>query len=130
MDIDVLFIDDNAYCCDFVRRMLQRRGIHCITTTNARDGIHYAVENVPRLILTDLYMKPISGYEVLATLKLIPALKQVPIIALTASVTAETKNICREMGFDDFYGKPILRKELEKLVATYLVSFRKPCGFG
>jgi CheY-like chemotaxis protein len=122
MNTDILYIDDNSYSCDFVHRMLQRRGVYCITTNNAQDGIQYAIENTPRLIITDLHMKPISGYEVFTYLKQIPPLQQTPIIALTADTSAESKNKCRAMGFDGFYGKPILRKELEQIVAIYLTK--------
>jgi CheY-like chemotaxis protein len=116
----VLYIDDNWFNCDLVRRVLIHRGVEATTKTNAAEGIKFAIETTPNLILIDIHMSPITGYECFSILRTIRSLDASPIVAITADTTSATRSLCIAKGFDGFYGKPILRKELDEILQKYL----------
>jgi two-component system cell cycle response regulator DivK len=118
----VLYIDDNWFNCDLVRRILTHRGMEATTKTNAAEGIKFAIEHTPNLILVDIHMSPITGYECFSILRTIRSLDATPIVAITADTTSSTRNLCMTKGFDGFYGKPILRKELDEILQKYLLN--------
>ena len=116
----ILYIDDNKENLDLVRRGLERRGFTCLIESNPFDGLILARDEQPDLVLLDIQMTRMSGFEVLEALRSSFLDRKIPIIALTANTVNVTKKICIDAGFDDYLSKPVLRKELIMKIEQHL----------
>jgi CheY-like chemotaxis protein len=116
----IVYIEDNATNADVLKRTLAQLGYECTTFITAADAVMYLSQYVPALILTDLHMPRTDGYELFRMLRAMPSLDQVPIVALTANVSADTLRRCNELGFNGVYSKPIMRKDLQDLLNKYI----------
>jgi CheY-like chemotaxis protein len=119
MPANIVYIDDNPYNCEFVRRTFTAWGHNCVTFQSSPRAIEYICVNKPHIIMTDLQMPMMTGYEVFTILRSVPDLRNVPILAVTANVTQEILRQCQAHGFDGFYGKPIFRKDMQDMLAKY-----------
>ena len=110
----VLAVDDDADTLNLIREALTRHGYSVRTTRWGRRAIRLAREIHPALILLDLRLDDIDGYEVLRTLKLHPATQDIPIVVVTGSVTPEEleRTGVRELGAAQLLRKPFSVEEL------------------
>ncbi len=115
----VLVIEDNGANRTLVRRILEAEGLEVIEAEDAGTGIALARELIPDLILMDLSMPELDGLAATRTLRQIPALQTVPIIALTANVMPEARfralQVC-----DGYIAKPIDVDSFPLEVQNYL----------
>ncbi len=102
----VLVIEDNSANRTLVRRILEAEGLEVIEAENAGTGIALAKELTPDLILMDLSMPEVDGLMATRTLRQIPALQAVPIVALTANVMPEERTRALQV-CDGYIPKPI-----------------------
>jgi len=116
----ILYIDDNPTNLEFIRRLLQRKGYDCQTLSNSVESLSVAKTFQPDLILLDIQMPELNGYEVLKQLRQDPIIEDVPVLALTANAMSGDKRLCMEAGFDDYLTKPIFREELFRKVTQHL----------
>lgn len=100
--------------------VLEGLGQTSISAVNGRSGIALAEQHHPDLILLDIQLPDISGLEVAETLKGNPALKHIPIIAVTASVMRGDEERIRASGCDLYVRKPIQVAEFMTVLRTYL----------
>ena len=91
---------------------LQRRGYRARVATDGRAALNAAFEHKPDLILLDLMLPILHGYEVCRLLKSSPVLDHIPVIILTALVTTEDKVKGFKLGADDYLTKPFAMPEL------------------
>jgi DNA-binding response OmpR family regulator len=91
---------------------LQRREYRALLATDGRAALNAAFEHKPDLILLDLMMPILHGYEVCRLLKSSPVLAYIPVIILTALVTTENKVKGFKLGADDYLTKPFAMPEL------------------
>jgi CheY-like chemotaxis protein len=110
----ILLVEDNDLNRDMLSRRLERRGYEVILAVDGQDGLKKAAEMLPNLILLDLSLPEMDGWEVLQRLKSDPGLKHIPVVALTAHALVTDRNRALEAGFDDYDIKPI---ELPRLLA-------------
>ena len=113
MSITVLLVEDNDLNRDMLSRRLSRRGFNVITAVNGEQAIEMANDNQPDVILMDMGLPIIDGWQATETIKASTATKQIPIIALTAHAMDEDRQRAAKVGCDDFDTKPI---DLERLV--------------
>jgi len=99
---------------------LQRRGYRALLAMDGRAALNAAFEHKPDLILLDLMLPILHGYEVCRLLKSSPALARIPVIILTALVTTENKVKGFELGADDYLTKPFATPELLARINTLL----------
>ena len=111
----VLYIEDNPANLKLVTQIMQRHGMELIGALRPREGIALALASPPDLILLDINMPEMDGYEVLATLRKTPTLAAVPIIATTANAMRQEVEQGMEAGFNDYITKPI---QVEQFLAT------------
>jgi len=109
----VLCIEDHPEMIELIRLILGRQGFEVEGAVGGREGLRVAREDPPDLVLLDLMMPDVDGWEVYRQLKADERLKEVPVIA----VTAKAQNIDRVLGLhiagmDDFITKPFGPKEL------------------
>src|SRR5437764_8281907 len=109
----VLLVEDDEMNRDSLSRLLKRRGFEVIIGVDGQEGISMAQTESPDLILMDMSLPTIDGWEATRRLKAAPATQSVPIIALTAHAMASDREKALAAGCDDFDTKPI---DLDSLI--------------
>ncbi|MEH2195251.1 MAG: ATP-binding protein [Nostoc sp.] len=116
----VLVVDDRWENRSVLVSLLEPLGFEVIDVSNGREGLAKAKEIHPDLIITDLMMPEMNGYEMLQQLREIPELKHIPAIASSASVFESNQNDSITAGASAFLPKPVEASALLKLLEKYL----------
>ena len=116
----LLVVDDRWENQSVLVNLLEPLGFAVTAVSNGREGLAKAQEIHPDLIITDLMMPEMDGYEMLQRLRQIPELRHIPAIASSASVFESNQNKSIEAGANAFLSKPIEVLELLKLLEKYL----------
>ena len=103
----ILLVEDNEMNRDMLTRRLQRRGHEVVVAVDGAEGLDLARREAPTLILMDMTLPVLDGWEATRRLKADPATGGIPIIALTAHAMSEDRARAIEAGCDDFDTKPI-----------------------
>lgn len=112
----ILLVEDNELNRDMLSRRLKKRGYEIDIAIDGQQGIDMAVSGSPGLILLDMSLPVVDGWDAARTLKADDNTKHIPIIALTAHAMAGDKEKALEAGCDDFDTKPVdLPRLLEKI---------------
>jgi two-component system cell cycle response regulator DivK len=112
----ILLIEDNEPNRDMLSRRLRRAGMDVLLACDARHGIEIAIGEQPDLILMDLRLPDMSGWDAARRLKDDPQTARIPLIALTAHAMEGDRQKAIEVGCDDYDTKPIdLPRLLEKI---------------
>lgn len=118
----ILLIEDEPYQVMMVKFRLEANNFDFISACNGEEGLKKAYEEKPDLILLDLFMPIIDGYEVCRRLRQNPQTKNIPVIFFTASAGPDIKEKYPEYGADDYICKPF---ESEELVAKIKALLKK-----
>ncbi len=122
----VLVIEDNEANLELMIYLLRAFGHHTISAENGRKGLDLARRESPDVILCDIQLPDIDGFEVVRQLQKIPALRGVPRVAVTAMAMVGDRDKLLAAGFDGYIGKPIqpetLVQEVEAFLPTALAS--------
>ena len=110
----ILIVEDNELNRDMLSRRLQRRGYEVVLAIDGEDGLDVARASAPDLVLMDMSLPVVDGWEATRRLKADAALRHIPVIALTAHAMANDREKAMEAGCDDYDTKPI---ELPRLLA-------------
>ncbi len=121
----VLVIEDEEYLCDNVAAILQFEGFELITATDGMQGIALARRHLPDLIICDIMMPGMDGYQVLQTLRGDPLTSTIPFIFLTAKTGREQLRQGMVLGADDYLTKPFQPEELIASVKARLERQRR-----
>jgi CheY-like chemotaxis protein len=103
----ILLIDDNADNLDLIAYLLRASGHAPRLAGGGAEGVRLAIEEPPDLILVDIRMPGMDGYEVVAVLRREPRLAATRIVAVTASVMVDDRKRMVDAGFDGYIQKPI-----------------------
>jgi len=109
----ILLVEDNEMNRDMLSRRLERRGYEVVIAVDGQQGVDLAQSASPDLILMDMSLPVIDGWEATRQLKSMAAMKSVPIIALTAHAMSGDREKALEAGCNDYDTKPI---ELPRLL--------------
>ena len=116
----ILIIEDDPNSRKLVRDVLQVKGYQTIETETAEEGLSLAKEKHPALILMDIQLPGMSSIEALQLLRADPDIREIPVIAVTASVMTAQQQKLLDAGFDAFEGKPVsvvaLLKKIQNLI--------------
>lgn len=116
----ILLVEDNEMNRDMLSRRLQRLGYGVVTAENGTDALVLARRELPQLILMDITLPDIDGWEVTQLLKSEERTRAVPIIALTARVLVSDRAKAFAVGCDDYDTKPVdfqrLKEKIENLI--------------
>ena len=110
----ILIVEDNEMNRDMLSRRLERKGYAVLIAVDGEMGIDVARAKAPDLILMDMSLPVVDGWEATRRIKADDALKHIPVIALTAHAMANDREKALEAGCDDYDTKPI---ELPRLLA-------------
>jgi len=112
----ILLVEDNEMNRDMLSRRLVRNGFEIVMAVNGQEGLDLASSENPDLILLDMSLPIIDGWEAARRLKANAATSKIPVIALTAHAMVQDKEKALAAGCDDFDTKPVeLPRLLEKI---------------
>jgi CheY-like chemotaxis protein len=103
----ILLVEDNEVNLDMLSRRLQRRGFEVLLAVDGAQGIEVAKSALPDLVLMDMDLPVVDGWEATRRLKADPATRGIPVIALTAHALQSDCDRAYRSGCDDFATKPI-----------------------
>jgi len=118
----ILLVEDNEMNRDMLSRRLQRRGYHIVTAGDGEQGLSLARMEAPDLILMDITLPEMDGWEVARLLKADEITRHIPIIALTARVLMSDQAKAFEVGCDDYDTKPVDFARLSEKIGNLLVG--------
>ena len=116
----ILIVEDNDKNMKLARDILRAKGYATLEAVDGLDGVKLAHEHVPDLVLMDIQLPDINGIEAFERIRGHAATAKVPVVAFTASVTANDRSRIGDAGFDGFLGKPINLKEFLETVRRLL----------
>jgi CheY-like chemotaxis protein len=122
----ILIVEDNEMNRDMLSRRLERKGYDVLIAVDGLMGMDVARQSAPDLILMDMSLPIVDGWEATRRLKADPDLRHIPVIALTAHAMANDRDKALEAGCDDYDTKPIeLPRLLGKMHALLLAAATK-----
>lgn len=114
----ILLVEDNEMNRDMLSRRLERRGFTVLLALDGAEGVAKAKSEAPDLILMDMSLPVLDGWEATRRIRADPATAPIPVIALTAHAMASDEEQARAAGCDDFDTKPVeLPRLLDKIAA-------------
>jgi two-component system, cell cycle response regulator DivK len=120
----ILLVEDNELNRDMLSRRLIRRGYEITIAVDGREALEKAASDTPDLILMDLSLPEIDGWEATRRLKANSVTQHIPVIALTAHAMSGDREKAMDAGCDDFDTKPVeLSRLIEKIDTLLLLPF-------
>jgi two-component system, cell cycle response regulator DivK len=116
----ILLVEDNEMNLDMLSRRLEKRGHQVIIATDGARGVELAHTDQPNLILMDMSLPIMDGWEATRRIKGNPDTRSIPVIALTAHAVAGDREKCLEAGCDDYENKPVKFPQLIAKINTFL----------
>jgi chemosensory pili system protein ChpA (sensor histidine kinase/response regulator) len=107
-----LVVDDSITVRRVTQRLLERNGMRVLTAKDGVDAISVLQENLPDIILLDIEMPRMDGYEVAAHVRNDPRLQEIPIVMITSRVSEKHRARAIELGVNDYLGKPYQESQL------------------
>jgi two-component system cell cycle response regulator DivK len=120
MSKTILVVEDNEMNMDMLTRRLQRRGYTVIGALNGVEGVAKARAERPNLILMDMSLPVMDGWEATRTLKADPETRSIPIMALTAHSIAGDREKCLAVGCDEYESKPVRFPQLMEKIKAFI----------
>lgn len=131
MEIRALVVDDDHLLLRLVELNLAKIGVKVYSAASGMEALRLAAVEKPDVILLDIMMPTMYGYEVLRQLKASEETRDIPIIMLTAKSGAEDRKKCQELGADAYITKPFRLEELRETVKKLASSSGNPgCNGG
>jgi two-component system cell cycle response regulator DivK len=122
----VLLVEDNEMNRDMLSRRLGRNGYEVVNAIDGQQGVEMASSERPDIILMDMSLPVIDGWEATRQIKAREATKNIPVIALTAHAMAGDREKAMEMGCDDYDTKPVEITRLLGKMTTLLEAVSRP----
>jgi len=116
MTMRVLIVEDEPNIVESLSFVLQRAGYDVVSAADGEMALVLLREAVPDLLILDLMLPGINGFEVLKTVKSTPALATMPVIVLTAKGQARDRRTAEDIGVEGFMTKPFSNREFVELV--------------
>ena len=116
----VLYIEDNLDNMILVKRVLEIEGYEVIAAHSGTEGLAKAIENRPDIIITDINLPDIDGYEITNNLKQDKKTAHIPVVAMTANVMKKDREHVFDAGCDGYISKPIDVDELPEQIEIFL----------
>jgi CheY-like chemotaxis protein len=108
----ILLVEDNEMNRDMLSRRLERRGYEVVLAFDGQDALQRAASNTPDLVLMDMDLPVLSGWEATRLLKEKSETARIPVIALTAHALTDDRDRALEAGCDAYQSKPVDFSEL------------------
>jgi CheY-like chemotaxis protein len=116
----VLIIEDNADNRDLARYLLESHGFVCDVAVDGASALRAAQARNPHIVLCDLQLPDIDGFEILRAFRAMPAMRGVPVVAVTAYAMVGDRERVLGAGFDGYIAKPLDPVKFVSQVAAFL----------
>jgi len=118
----ILLVEDNEMNRDMLSRRLRKRGFEVLIAVDGREGVELAASSSPDLILMDMSLPVMDGWEATRRIKTDEATRKIPVIALTAHAMEGDRDKALQAGCDDYDTKPVDLKRLLEKIGAFLSS--------
>jgi chemosensory pili system protein ChpA (sensor histidine kinase/response regulator) len=115
----VMVVDDSLTVRKITGRLLAREGYHVITAKDGVDALEQLIDMVPDVMLVDIEMPRMDGFDLSRNVRADERLKNVPIVMITSRIADKHRNYAKEIGVNHYLGKPYDEDELLKIIAGY-----------
>ncbi len=122
---NILVVEDNAEMTDYIATILKKENYTIIKASNGNEGLEQAHEHIPDIIITDVMMPDMDGYELTEKLKSGIATNHIPVMMLTAKSSLESRIEGLEKGADIYLTKPFAAKELLLQIKNLLATQKR-----
>jgi CheY-like chemotaxis protein len=122
----ILLVEDNEMNRDMLSRRLERRGYQVMLAVDGHSGVEMARSEPPDLVLMDMSLPVLDGWEATRRLKSDPATRHIPVIALTAHAMSSDRDKALAAGCDDYDTKPVELPRLLSKIETLLSGGGSP----
>ncbi len=119
-DVKVLVVDDNRVILRILKDGLEKEGFRVETASSGVEALEKVLEERPSVILLDIVMPGVTGYEVCRVLRNDPSTLSIPIIMVTGSVPDTVRREGYEAGANDIWAKPVNVKQIGESIRSYL----------
>lgn len=127
--VRILLVEDNEMNRDMLSRRLSRRGFEVLLAENGQIGVELTASEKPDLVLMDMSLPIVDGWEATRRIKADPATSGIPVIALTAHAMASDRDMALQAGCDDYDSKPVdLARLILKIEQLLDASQKSPAG--
>lgn len=116
----ILLVEDNELNRDMLTRRLKRQGHDVVVAVNGQEAIELAIQANPDLILMDMSLPEVDGWQATREIKSRPDTQTIPILALTAHALEEDRERSYDAGVDDYDTKPVRFPRLQDKIKTLL----------
>ena len=116
----ILYIDNDPDNSSLIKRVLEAEGYLVLLALNGRDGLTQAYQERPNLILVDIHLNGLDGYEVARRLRQIDHIRHIPILAVSTSGNPEDRVLSKKVGCNDYIVKPIDVDHISEQIAAFL----------
>lgn len=123
-DATILYVEDDPVNMALVRKLLRNEGFSVLEARNGWEGLAVAERDQPDLILMDMNMPDLDGYQATRRLKRMPALKHIPVVALTANAMDGDRQRSLESGCEGHITKPLNINTFIEEIRDYLMQGR------
>ncbi|WP_298733697.1 response regulator [uncultured Chitinophaga sp.] len=120
MNKTILLIEDKPTLLDTLKSLLELNHYKVIVASNGAEGMEQAKLNRPDLVISDIYMPVLNGYELLELLKKDDMLRNIPVIMLTAKTEIDEIDLAMQKGADGYVTKPFVFKNLHAIIKKFL----------
>ncbi len=115
----ILIVDDNTDL-NRVLQMSLKESFETLSAINGEEAVDLAVTELPDLIIMDLMMNGMNGFEAIRLIRQVPKTRSIPIIAITAGLSNTVEEECTRIGCNDFLFKPFTASQLNSSIAKLL----------
>ena len=116
----VMVVDDSLTVRRVTQRLLVREGYRVVTAKDGLDALERLAEERPVVLLSDIEMPRMDGFDLVRNVRADPRLKSLPVVMITSRIAQKHRDYAAELGVDHYLGKPYSEEELLTLVAGYV----------
>ncbi len=120
----ILLVDDSISVRKFVGHMLERAGFRVVTANDGAEALQHLTENRVHLVITDLEMPRVNGYELIEDLRRRPSTRDLPVVVLTTRAGEKHLGLARRLGVRHYVSKPVDEQAFLRLVASLTAAER------
>lgn len=118
----ILVVEDEFDSLQVVSRILQHHGVHVSVARNGHECLELMPELMPTLVIMDLALPEMDGWETLAKIRATPAIAHIPVVAITAYHSVNVAEDARRAGFNAYFPKPLETTSFVQKLAAVLQS--------
>ena len=120
----ILLVDDSISVRKFVGHMLERAGFRVVTANDGAEALQHLTENRVHLVITDLEMPRVNGYELIEDLRRRPSTRDLPVVVLTTRAGEKHLSLAQRLGVRHYVSKPVDEQAFVRLVASLTAAER------